>query len=132
MMMFHGKLGLAAGGAMMLAGCVSFGGKPPERLLSLSAAQKVAPGTLRSASSGTAITVADPDAHTMLDTVRVQVIKSTNSLAYVKKVQWAHTPGQLFPKLIAENHADTRTSNILAQRAPKHQSGRCRRGGRQG
>src|SRR3546814_6886241 len=102
MMMFHGKLGLAAVGAMMLAGCVSFGGKPPERLLSLSAAQKVAPGTLRSASSGTAITVADPDAPKMLDTVRVPVITSPTSVAYVTKVQWADTPRHLFKKLQIE------------------------------
>lgn len=112
-MMFHGKLGLAAVGAMMLAGCVSFGGKPPERLLSLSAAQKVAPGTLRSASSGTAITVADPDAPKMLDTVRVPVITSPTSVAYVTKVQWADTPRHLFQKLLAETIAATSNRIVL-------------------
>ncbi|APL96414.1 ABC transporter [Sphingomonas sp. BHC-A] len=111
--MFHGKLGLAAVGAMMLAGCVSFGGKPPERLLSLSAAQKVAPGTLRSASSGTAITVADPDAPKMLDTVRVPVITSPTSVAYVTKVQWADTPRHLFQKLLAETIAATSNRIVL-------------------
>ncbi|NML90712.1 MULTISPECIES: ABC-type transport auxiliary lipoprotein family protein [unclassified Sphingobium] len=115
MMMFHRKLGLmpVALGALMLAGCVSFGGKPPERLLSLNATQKVAPGTLRSASAGTAITVADPEAPKMLDTVRVPVITSPTSVAYVTKVQWADTPRHLFQKLLAETIAATSNRIVL-------------------
>ncbi len=114
-MMFHRKLGLmpAALGALMLAGCVSFGGKPPERLLSLNAAQKVAPGTQRNATAGTAITVADPDAPRMLDTVRVPVITSPTSVAYVTKVQWADTPRHLFQKLLAETIAATSNRIVL-------------------
>ncbi|QOT71111.1 membrane integrity-associated transporter subunit PqiC [Sphingobium fuliginis] len=115
MMMFHRKLGLmpVALGASMLAGCVSFGGKPPERLLSLSAAQKVAPGTLRSASAGASITVADPEAPKMLDTVRVPVITSPTSVAYVTKVQWADTPRHLFQKLLGETIAATSNRIVL-------------------
>src|SRR3546814_13288930 len=47
--MFHLKFNGAAALALgfMLTGCVSFGAKPPEQLLSLSAAQRVAPGADR-------------------------------------------------------------------------------------
>ena len=107
-MMFHKKpaaVPLALALAAALSGCVSFGGKPPERLLSLDAAQKVAPGTLRSSSAGTTITIADPEAPKLLDTVRVPVRTSPTSLAYVTKVQWADTPRHLFQKLLSETIA---------------------------
>ena len=83
-MTFHKKpaaLPLMLALAAALSGCVSFGGKPPERLLSLDAAQKVAPGTLRSATAGTTLTVADPEAPKLLDTVRVPVRTSPTTLA---------------------------------------------------
>lgn len=118
-MMFHKKPGPALAlvsllsGALLLSGCVSFGGKPPERLLSLDAAQKVAPGTLRNAEAGRTITVADPDAPKMLDTVRVPVRTSSTSIAYVTKVQWADTPRHLFQKLLAETIAATSNRIVL-------------------
>ncbi|WP_242126910.1 ABC-type transport auxiliary lipoprotein family protein [Sphingobium sp. Sx8-8] len=111
--MFHKKPGLALVCALALSGCVSFGGKPPERLLSLDAAQKVQPGTLRSASPGTTITIADPEAPKMLDTVRVPVRTSPTSVAYVTKVQWADTPRHLFQKLLAETIAATSNRIVL-------------------
>ncbi|WP_022683655.1 ABC-type transport auxiliary lipoprotein family protein [Sphingobium bisphenolivorans] len=114
--MFHKKLAAMSatlGLALALTGCVSFGGKPPQRLLALSAAQKVAPGTLRSASAGTSITVADPESPKMLDTVRVPVQTSPTSLAYVTKVQWADTPRHLFQKLLSETIAATSNRVVL-------------------
>lgn len=104
-MMFHKKPGRAPmvlGLALALSACVSFGGKPPERLLSLDAARKVAPGTQRNADAGRAITVADPEAPKMIDTVRVPVRVAPTSVAYVTKVQWADTPRHLFQRLLAE------------------------------
>lgn len=114
-MMFHKKLGLmpVALGALMLGGCVSFGGKPPERLLSLNAAQRVAPGTQRNAADGTMLTVADPEAPKVIDTVRVPVITSPTSVAYVTKVQWADTPRHLFQKLLAETISATSSRIVL-------------------
>ena len=106
-MTFHKKpatLPILLAFAASLSGCVSFGGKPPERLLSLDAARKVAPGTLRSTAAGTTITVADPESPKLLDTVRVPVRTSPTSLAYVTKVQWADTPRHLFQKLLQLNN----------------------------
>ena len=115
-MMFHKKhAALSATLALMLAlpGCISIGGKPPAQLLSLDAAQKVAPGTLRSATPGTTITVADPEAPKLLDTVRVPVRTTPTSLAYVTDVQWADTPRHLFQKLLSETIAATSNRIVL-------------------
>lgn len=104
----------ALAAALALAGCVSIGSKPPERLLSLSAAQQVEPGKLRTAGQGGAsIIVGDPDASRMLDTVRVPVQVSPTSVAYVAKVQWADTPRHLFQNLLAETIAATSNRIVL-------------------
>jgi cholesterol transport system auxiliary component len=96
---------LAFTAAMALAGCVSFGAKPPAQLLTLSAARTVAPGTLRQGSEAGGLLVADPDAPKLLDTVRVPVQVSPTSVAYVKEAQWSDTPRHLFRKLLAETIA---------------------------
>ncbi|WP_230461213.1 ABC-type transport auxiliary lipoprotein family protein [Sphingobium sp. CAP-1] len=88
--------------ALLLSGCVSFGGKPPAQLLTLDAAQKVPAGAARVAGGGRTLIVADPEAPRMLDTVRVPVQVAPTSVAYVTKVQWADTPRHLFRRLLAE------------------------------
>ncbi|WP_425057293.1 ABC-type transport auxiliary lipoprotein family protein [Sphingobium vermicomposti] len=115
-MMFHKKqAAMSAALALLLTlpGCISIGGKPPAQLLSLDAAQKVAPGTLRSATPGTSITVADPEAPKLLDTVRVPVRTTPTSLAYVTDVQWADTPRHLFQRLLSETIAATSNRIVL-------------------
>lgn len=99
--------------ALLLSGCVSFGGKPPERLLTLDAAQKVQPGAPRTAGSGRSLIVAEPEAPKMLDTVRVPVQTSPTSVAYVTKVQWADTPRHLFRRLLAETISATTDRIVL-------------------
>ena len=113
--MFHKKRAMLPALALLLSlsGCISLGGKPPAQLLSLDAAQKVAPGTLRNAVAGTSITVADPEAPKMLDTVRVPVRITPTSLAYVTDVQWADTPRHLFQKLLSETVAATSNRLVL-------------------
>ncbi|AMK16434.1 MULTISPECIES: ABC-type transport auxiliary lipoprotein family protein [Sphingobium] len=114
--MFHKKpaaIPLVLALVAALSGCVSFGGKPPEQLLSLDAVQKVTPGTLRSVSAGSTITVADPEAPKLIDTVRVPVRTSPTSIAYVTKVQWADTPRHLFQKLLSETIAATSNRIVL-------------------
>lgn len=115
-MMFHRKqaaMSAALALILILPGCISIGGKPPAQLLSLDAAQKVAPGTVRSAASGTSITVADPEAPKLLDTVRVPVRTTPTSLAYVTDVQWADTPRHLFQRLLSETIAATSNRIVL-------------------
>jgi cholesterol transport system auxiliary component len=100
--------------AFLLAGCVSFGAKPPEQLLALSAVQKVEAGRLLTGAQGPSLTVADPDAPKMLDTVRVPVQLSPTSVAYVTKVQWADTPRHLFQTLLAETISASSNRIVLA------------------
>ncbi len=95
-------LALAFALSFSLAGCVSFGGKPPTQLLSLDAAQKVPTGAARNAGAGRSLIVSDPEAPKMLDTVRVPVQVTPTSVAYVTKTQWTDTPRHLFRRLLAE------------------------------
>ncbi len=114
--MVHVKLtgpALALAAALALSGCVSFGAKPPSQLLSLSAAQKVAPGTVRKGMENGSITVADPDAPKMLDTVRIPVQLSPTSVAYITDAQWTDTPRHLFQTLLSETIAASGTRIVL-------------------
>lgn len=115
--MFHmkqgGTIAALATTALLLSGCVSFGGKPPQQLLTLDAAQKVQPGSGRVAGGGRTLIVADPEAPKMLDTVRVPVQVSPTSVAYVMKVQWADTPRHLFRNLLAETISATTDRVVL-------------------
>ena len=114
--MFHPKMtgiALALSAAVLLPGCVSFGGKPPQQLLTLDAAQKVPAGAARVAGSGRTLIVADPEAPKMIDNVRVPVQVGPTSVAYVTKVQWADTPRHLFRRLLAETISATTDRVVL-------------------
>jgi cholesterol transport system auxiliary component len=93
---------LAFSVALALSGCISFGAKPPERLLTLTAAQTVAPGTTQSVGAGEAISVLWPSVPADLNTNRVPVQATATSVAYVKDAQWTETPNRLFARLLGE------------------------------
>ena len=114
--MFHAKPhGVTAvlAAAFLLSGCVSFGGKPPERLLALDAAHKVPSGMPRVAGNGRTLIVTEPEAPKTVDTVRVPVQTSPTSVAYVTDVQWADTPRHLFRRLLAETISATTNRVVL-------------------
>ena len=114
--MFHAKPTgaiVALTAAVLLSGCVSFGAKPPERLLTLDAAHKVPAGTAHSAGSGRSLMVTEPEAPRMLDTVRVPVQVNPTSVAYVTDVQWADTPRHLFRRGLAETISATTDRIVL-------------------
>ena len=56
------KIASALGATMLLAGCISFGGKPPESLLSLTPTATVPAGTAINGDVANAIAVVEPDA----------------------------------------------------------------------
>jgi cholesterol transport system auxiliary component len=87
--------------AFLLSACISFGAKPPERLLRLTAAQTIAPGTAQSVAAGEAITVLTPTVPSELANNRVPV-RSGNGVAYVKDAQWVDQPNRLFQSLLSE------------------------------
>jgi cholesterol transport system auxiliary component len=93
---------LAVLGALALSGCISFGAKPPERLLTLTATETVAAGTARTIGQGEAITVLWPTVPADLNTNRIPVQASPTSVAYVKDAQWTEPPNKLFARLLGE------------------------------
>ena len=93
---------LAAAAALALSGCISFGSEPPERLLSLTPAETIAPGAGQSIAPGQAITVLWPSVPADLATNRVPVQATPTSLAYVKNAQWTEPPNRLFARLLGE------------------------------
>ena len=99
-------------GALTLAGCISFGEKPPPSLLTLTPAATVAAGTERSAAAGTAVTVVTPAVPQALQTLRVPVQATTTSIAYIKDAQWVEQPNKLFQHLLAETIA-ARTGRVV-------------------
>lgn len=114
--MFHKKqagVPIALAAAMLLAGCVSIGGKPPQQLLTLDAVHKVPAGAQHQAGAGRSLIIADPEAARVLDTVRVPVQVTPTSVAYVTKVQWAETPRHLFRRLLAETVSATTDRIVL-------------------
>lgn len=89
----------------LLAGCVSFGGKPPKTLMTLAAAETIAPGTARTAEPGRSVVVAEPTVPQALATLRVPVVTGANGIAYLKDAQWVEAPSRLFRTLLAETIA---------------------------
>lgn len=102
--------GLAACAA--LAGCISFGAKPPPSLLTLTAAAAPVAGQEQSTTSGHAITVDVPSAPQALATTRVPVQISPTALAYVTKAQWVAPPTRLFAQLLGDTIA-ARTGRVV-------------------
>ena len=93
---------IAAALAATLSGCISFGGKPPERLLRLTSAQTMQVGTSQSVGPGEAISVFTPTVPAELANNRVPVRSGATEVAYVKDAQWVEPPARLFQRLLSE------------------------------
>ena len=88
--------------ALALAGCLSFGAKPPPTLLTLTAATAIPAGTVTSGDPKTAIMVMEPETDQRLAVVRVPVQIDDTNVAYVKGAAWVERPARLFRALLAE------------------------------
>src|SRR5688572_15711177 len=87
---------------LLLAGCISFGAKVPETLLSLTPAASAQAGSGAAGSSASAVVVLEPDAEQRLDVLRVPVQVDDANVAYLKNAQWVERPARLLQRLIAE------------------------------
>ena len=85
-----------------LAGCISFGAKPPPSLMVLEPESKVAVGVTRAEAASTPVTVNVPSVPQSLATPRVPVQASPTTIAYVEDAQWTEPPAQLFARLLAD------------------------------
>lgn len=89
--------------ALALAGCVSFGGEPPESLLTLSpaASAPVGPG-VTGGEGARVVKVLMIEAPAKLDVLRVPVAVSDTELAYLQEAFWVEKPARLFRRLLGE------------------------------
>jgi len=87
---------------LLLAGCISFGNKEPEKLISLTATAPAPVGALTGGSLADAIVVLDPVADRRLDVNRVPVQVSDTEVAYLKDVNWVERPVRQFRRVLAE------------------------------
>jgi len=87
---------------VLLAGCISFGKKPPDTLISLTPENTAPVGALGSGTIDNAILVLDPDTDRRLDVQRVPVQVNASTVAYLKKAAWIERPARQFRRLLAE------------------------------
>lgn len=96
------RIALAIGASLLLAGCISFGGKTPPSLLSLTPTATVAAGTTISGDIARAIAVEEPETPAKLANTRVPVQMDDTNIAYVKDAMWVDKPSRLFRRLLGE------------------------------
>ena len=89
-------------GLVLLAGCVSLGGKPPRELIGLTAETMAPAGPLPDGRIGETLIVLDPQSERRLDVQRVAVQVNDTDIAYVQGVAWVERPARLFRHLLAE------------------------------
>ena len=88
--------------APMLAGCVSFGEKPPPTLMTLDAATSAPVGEGSVVTENSAVTVFAPTVPQELASARVPVHTAGAQVAYLKCARCIDVPSRLFRNLLAE------------------------------
>ena len=88
--------------AAPLAGCISFGTKPPSALLTLSPAVELPVGESQRSNVAATITIAVPSLPQELASSRVPVHSGGTAVAFVKDAQWVERPSQLFARLLGD------------------------------
>lgn len=96
------KIALSLGLAIPLAGCFSFGSKPPPTLMTLTAASPVTVGQTQASSVGTGVLILVPAVPQALATARVPVQSDATNVAYIKNAQWVEPPQRLFARLLSD------------------------------
>ncbi len=96
------KTGAMLAVGLLLAGCVSLGGKVPDQLITLTAESRAPAGEIASGDIGDAIVVLDPDTDRRLDVTRIPVQVDAATVAYLKNAVWVEKPARQFRRLLAE------------------------------
>jgi cholesterol transport system auxiliary component len=98
-----------------LAGCISFGAKPPATLLTLTSTATLPVGQQQDSARAKAIVVQVPVTPAAIAVLRVPVQTTPTSLAYVKDAQWSEPPARLFARLMADTVAARTGRVVLSQ-----------------
>lgn len=96
------KILLPLGLLVPLAGCFSFGDKPPPTLMTLTAASPVAVGQPQSSAATPTILILVPSVPQTLATARVPVQSGDTAVSYLKGAQWVEPPQRLFARLLSD------------------------------
>ncbi|HCS18450.1 MAG: ABC-type transport auxiliary lipoprotein family protein [Pseudomonadota bacterium] len=97
------KITLAAlAPALLLGGCVSFGGDAPDSLLTLTPSATAPAGVAAQGAQGSALAIVPFEATKALDVTRVPVQVTDTELAYLQDAVWVDRPARLFGQLVAE------------------------------
>ena len=106
------RIGTALAASLALAGCISFGAKPPPSLLTLSPTTPIAAGNTQAAPGANTITIAVPTVPQEIATLRVPVRSTATTVAYLKDAQWVEAPNRLFARLVSDA-VTTRTGRVV-------------------
>jgi cholesterol transport system auxiliary component len=85
-----------------LAGCISFGAKPPPTLLTIQSTAAPQPGPSQTSKGAKSIVIQVPSTPQAIANVRVPVQASATSIAYVKDAQWSEMPSRLFARVLSD------------------------------
>jgi cholesterol transport system auxiliary component len=88
--------------AASLSGCISFGGKPPKSLLTLTPAATLPVGESQRSNVAATITITVPSLPQELASSRIPVHSGGTAIAFVKDAQWVERPSQLFQRLLGD------------------------------
>jgi len=113
----------------LLAGCVSFGAKPPEQLIALTAESAAPAGAIGTGSLAEALVVLDPDTDRRLDVQRVPVKVDDATIAYLKEAVWVERPARQFRRLLAET-IRARSNRLVLESSDSETGGRITLSGR--
>ena len=105
----------ALAAATLLAGCVSFGEKPPSVLLTLTADNHPSADSAWSAAEGNPLAVLAPSAPAVLANEGVAVMTSDTGVAYLADARWADQPARMFADMLGETIA-ARTGRMVIDR----------------
>jgi len=95
-----------------LAACISFGGKPPRTLMTLTTAVPLPVNETSSSRKSPTITIQVPSVPQALASARVPVQTGATSIAYVKDALWAEPPARLFARLLSDTIA-SKTGRVV-------------------
>lgn len=98
--------------ALPLAGCISFGAKPPEALLSITATEQLPVGQAQSSAGARTVTIQVPSVPQALANNRVPVQATATDIAYVKDALWVEPPARQFARLLSDT-VSVRTGRVV-------------------
>ena len=113
----------------MLSGCLSFGGKAPKQLITLTPESTAPAGSLGGGKLADAVVVLDPQTDRKIDVLRVPVKVDEVTVAYLKDATWIERPARQFRHLLAET-IRAKGQRLVLEDTDNQAGGKLRIGGR--